>query len=130
MASWALVPALAGFRYSAPEASIAFAPKVHRDDFRTFFVAGTGWGEYRQKLRARGGRATIEIHHGDLVLRSVVVDPGSTAPVTLKALQNGRPRRCIAACRDDGLLELAFDRPVTVAPKRPLDLRWRLGRSG
>jgi len=44
MASYSLLLALSGFRYSAVEGKIAFQPAVHREDFRSFFAAGTAWG--------------------------------------------------------------------------------------
>lgn len=125
MASWALVPALGGFRWDAPEQRITFAPRVSAERFRTFFVAGSGWGTYAQKIDARGGKATLDVAHGELPLWHVVLDPRGAALSTLKVRQGGRPQRSIPAHRDDRLLEISFDHRVTVRPGKPLEIRWR-----
>src|SRR5206468_8582372 len=52
MASWSLLLALSGFHYSAPEATIGFAPVLSADDFRCFFSTGSAWGLYRQERAA------------------------------------------------------------------------------
>jgi len=50
MASYALLLALSGFGYSAPEKRIAFSPKIFQDEFRVFFSVASGWGLYTQKI--------------------------------------------------------------------------------
>jgi len=66
MASYALLPALSGFRYSASERRLGFAPKIFREDFRSFFSTGTGWGLYTQKIRDRKAEFTLELKFGSL----------------------------------------------------------------
>jgi non-lysosomal glucosylceramidase len=66
MASYALLLALSGYQYSAPEGKLAFAPRVHADDFACFFTTATGWGLYRQ----RPGEASLEVRAGHVMLRS------------------------------------------------------------
>jgi uncharacterized protein (DUF608 family) len=67
MASYAVMLALSGFSYSAPEGRLAFVPRVSTDDFACFFSTATGWGLYRQ----RPGYAGIEVRWGHVTLRSL-----------------------------------------------------------
>jgi hypothetical protein len=43
VASYALLFALSGFRYSAVEQTLTFTPQVSQESFRCFFAAGSGW---------------------------------------------------------------------------------------
>lgn len=48
LASWSPYLALSGFTYDGAAHTMKFHPAIHRDDFRTFWSCGTGWGSYRQ----------------------------------------------------------------------------------
>src|SRR5205807_5516219 len=48
MASWSLLLALSGFRYSAPAGQISFEPVINANKFRSFFSTGAGWGSFAQ----------------------------------------------------------------------------------
>jgi len=55
MASWAAVPAMAGFKYSAVKGTINFAPlPKSKDSARVFWSNGYAWGTFTQK-RTRSG---------------------------------------------------------------------------
>ena len=56
-----LLLALSGFHYSAPEATIAFAPRVSAEDFRCFFSTGSAWGLYSQTRAGEEQRHRIEV---------------------------------------------------------------------
>ncbi|MGH7143689.1 MAG: GH116 family glycosyl hydrolase [Planctomycetota bacterium] len=71
MASYALLPALTGFQYSAPEQRLGFAPQVAHDNFAAFFSVDAGWGVLRQHLQPGAQRAAIELHTGRLILRTL-----------------------------------------------------------
>lgn len=71
MASWALVLALSGYHYSAPEKLISFAPKVNAGDFHCFYSTGSGWGTYSQKTNGSELTAAIEVAYGELDLSKV-----------------------------------------------------------
>lgn len=68
MASWAVLLALAGFRYSAPERCLGFDPRLGAEDFRSFFSVDSGWGVYAQKRAKSRATVTVEIHRGTLAL--------------------------------------------------------------
>jgi uncharacterized protein (DUF608 family) len=69
MASWSLLTALSGYRYSAPEAHLAFEPRINQHNFRCFFTTGGAWGSFSQKINRREAVATLEINHGDMTLK-------------------------------------------------------------
>ena len=43
MASYSVLLALSGFRYSAVDGEIVFQPRIRPEDFRCFFAAGSAW---------------------------------------------------------------------------------------
>ena len=73
LASWSVLMALSGFRYSAVEQRLAFAPVIKSRDFRCFFAAGKGWGVYSQKADNSSQDVRLEILHGELALRSLLL---------------------------------------------------------
>ncbi len=64
MASYALIGSLSGFRYSAAERTLWFAPKLPGGRFETFFSTASGFGT----LRLDGSGLTIEMIEGELVV--------------------------------------------------------------
>jgi len=72
MASYALLGALSGFRYSAVHRTLWFGPQVSVRPFKTFFSTAFGWGTLgldRQSLR-------IELLEGELPLERLVLTDG------------------------------------------------------
>ncbi|XID93912.1 GH116 family glycosyl-hydrolase [Paenibacillaceae bacterium WGS1546] len=68
MASWALLPALSGFEYDMYAKKISFNPKMHAENFSTFWSTGTAWGIYKQRKDEATGEVsfTIETLYGNL----------------------------------------------------------------
>lgn len=62
MASYALLGALSGFRYSAVEKALWLAPKVSREAFTTFFSAESGFGT----ISLAGGEVIVRVIEGAL----------------------------------------------------------------
>jgi non-lysosomal glucosylceramidase len=98
LASYALLTALSGFSYSAPEQRIGFAPRLHEDDFEAFFSVGSGWGSYRQALGDSRVQCSIEVERGSLTLREWSVSARGAGqahawlrgePVPLKVVRRG-----------------------------------------
>jgi hypothetical protein len=110
MASYALLLALSGFFYSAPDQRIQFQPRLHGEDFTCFWCVGSGWGTYRQRLGTRRAAAAITTSRGSLRLRRVEL------PAVLR-----RARRVTAALGRRAAPVKAWDqeavefaRPVTI----------------
>ena len=70
MASWAAVLALTGFHYSGVEHRLTFAHKKGRH----FWSNGYAWGTCRIEPGKRKTVVTIDVLHGDLTLRHLVLE--------------------------------------------------------
>src|SRR4029453_5221615 len=71
LSSWWLLTALSGYRYSGPDARLAFAPRVNAGNFRCFFTTGSGWGTYRQTLARQEAKTSVELTPGTLKLKEL-----------------------------------------------------------
>ena len=76
MSSYSLLLALSGFRCSAVERRLTFQPRIHPEDFRCFFAAGSGWGLYSQNSKTEGLTTKVECSYGELTLRRLVLGVG------------------------------------------------------
>jgi uncharacterized protein (DUF608 family) len=75
MASYALLGALAGFRYSAVQRTLWFAPQLSVRPFKTFFSAASGYGTITLDAHA----LRIQILEGELPLEKLVIHDGTQA---------------------------------------------------
>ncbi|MBM7563955.1 GH116 family glycosyl-hydrolase [Paenibacillus sacheonensis] len=68
MASWALLPAISGYRCDMVGRTMSFSPKLYREDFSCFWSTGTAWGIYKQSSDETTGRTSwdIEVLYGEL----------------------------------------------------------------
>ncbi|MBE3039608.1 MAG: hypothetical protein IMZ62_12460, partial [Chloroflexi bacterium] len=84
MASYALLIALSGFRYSAPEKTLYLEPRLPADPFKVFFSTEKGWGN----ITIKDGEFTILLEEGRLELDKLVITlNGKTTQV--------EPRLCV-----------------------------------
>ena len=72
MASFALLGALSGFRYSAVEQTLWFGPKIEARPFTTFFSCASGYGS----ISLGQGSLTISILEGEVKLGRIVLTLG------------------------------------------------------
>jgi len=70
MSSYALLIALAGFRYSAPTKTLHVAPKLDRRPYRTFFSTASGYGT----IGLTAERLTIKMVEGELAIDKLILD--------------------------------------------------------
>jgi hypothetical protein len=90
MASYALLGALAGFRYSAVDQTLWFGPRRKTRSFQTFFSTEGAWGT----ISLERGEMTISVIEGRLAIRQVVFAEGNRT-VQLKEpvlLREGKAR--------------------------------------
>ena len=67
MASWALLPALTGFRCDIDRRILRFIPTIDGECFRTLFICGAGWGVYALTRRDDGAiESQIDVLGGNL----------------------------------------------------------------
>jgi hypothetical protein len=90
MASWSLLLALSGFRYSAPASRISFAPVINAHNFRSFFSAGSGWGSFAQSHDDSRFTATLDLRAGSLRLQRIGLCPLAT-PSRVSVTLGGQP---------------------------------------
>jgi uncharacterized protein (DUF608 family) len=72
LASYALLGALSGFRYSAVLRCLWFAPRQPARPFRCFFSTQSGWGTVTLDAK----RLTVAVAEGELALEKVVIGSG------------------------------------------------------
>jgi hypothetical protein len=72
MASYAVLGALSGFRYSAVEKTLYFGPKVEVQPFRSFFSTASGFGV----IALDEHTVAIEVIEGELAVRKLVLTRG------------------------------------------------------
>lgn len=113
MASWSVKLALDGFRYSVPEGMLGFAPKLNREDFRTFWSTGTAWGSYHQQPASGGFQ--LEVKSGALRLRRLELADLADGEVSMTM-----PAGTLKIRSRQGVVTL--EEPVTLAAGESLSL--------
>lgn len=71
MSSWSLLLALSGYSFNALKNSLGFNPRINSRDFKCFFSAITGWGDFMQKISQDSYIAKIKLLWGNLKIKSV-----------------------------------------------------------
>jgi uncharacterized protein (DUF608 family) len=66
MASFSLLPALAGFEFDMTKKHIGFAPLINEKNFQCFWSLEGAWGIYQRK----GKKITLKVESGELELAS------------------------------------------------------------
>jgi hypothetical protein len=121
LASWSLLAALSGFRYSAPGQRLTLAPRMPGKDFRCLFATGTGWGTVRRKLGAGSLAASVEVCRGSLEVRELLLDrPLRRASARLA----GRALACSVDAADGRTVRLA--KALKIGEGQALELKGAL----
>lgn len=78
MASYALLYALSGFRYSAPDRTLYLEPRLDVRPFRSFFSTASGWGT----ITIQDDAVAVEVIEGNLALdRILLTQHGETRAI-------------------------------------------------
>ncbi len=75
MASWSLLLALSGFRWTAPEKTIRFVPRDSGQGFRSFFSTAGAWGQVQEGRSGKRGLVTISVESGNLAVERLLLSP-------------------------------------------------------
>ena len=122
MASWACLLAVSGFDYDGPAGRIGFAPRLTPENFKCFFTAAEGWGQFSQ--RRTEGRQThdVLIRWGKLAVKSLTFDlaPGASAAKAVVTLA-GKPVPAKLHL-EGGRAEITLSRQLTVARDQTLTI--------
>ncbi len=107
MASWGVLVALQDLKYDGPAKKIAFAPRIQKNNFRSFFTGAEGWGSIEQKRSEQQQINTITLAYGILRLKSMEVElEGTAKKVTLLAEGRNIP---VSVEQKDNVLTITFD---------------------
>ncbi len=116
--SWLL--ALSGFQYSGVDKMMQIDPRLNRDDFRTFFSVGGGWGTVSQKQAGKKFNVSVEVARGKVSLAKLLVRPkGRIGQATARS---GELSVDATVKVVNGLVEVALKRPVEVSPNKMLTI--------
>ena len=91
MASYALLPSVSGFRYSAVEKTLWFGPKLKARPFNAFFSTATGFGS----ISLNKSSLSVSMLEGKLEIKRVLLTlDGREREIIAKAVARpGRPAR-------------------------------------
>jgi uncharacterized protein (DUF608 family) len=73
MSSWSLLLALSGWEYDGPGRVLRCGPRHRPENFRGFFAAPEGWGQFRQTAEGGRQKAEVSVAAGRLPVRLVSV---------------------------------------------------------
>ncbi len=123
MSSWGVLLALSGFRYSGPDMTMGFDPRIDPADFRSFWSTGSGWGSYAQRFDGAAGTVALEVASGEVALKEFsFARPGVPAKsVSAAASVGGTPVKTSVAVAG-GTVRLAWARPVVVKAGQALTI--------
>ena len=118
MSSWVLLEAAAGYQYDAVRGSLAFAPRMNPDDFRSFFITGSGWGAFSQRVTGEAQEEMITLAYGSLTVKALRCRPqGLVKSATVRV----DDRTVVAAlAQADGMVILTPAEPITLYPSQML----------
>jgi non-lysosomal glucosylceramidase len=71
MAGWSVLDAVSGFRYNALEDALSFAPVDAPREFRSPFVAGSGWGTVELGGKGQQARVVVSCLFGEVRMRTL-----------------------------------------------------------
>jgi uncharacterized protein (DUF608 family) len=116
MSSWSLPLALSGYHYDAGRQHLAFAPKVNEADFRSFFSAGTAWGQFSQQRESDTYTATLTVAWGEMTLQTLQLPISGANDVRI--VRDSEALEAIVS--PDG--EIRFATPLTLKNNQILQL--------
>jgi len=113
MASYAVLAALSGFSYSAPEQRLGFAPRLSERDFKAFFSVGSGWGQYAQKAARGTAELSVAVKYGSLTLKELSTSLDLRRSKSVTATIGLRRFAAELTARREGVV-VSFEEPVTI----------------
>ena len=125
MASWSVLLALSGFRYSAPEKVMGFAPRIRSRAFRCFWSTETGWGLFSQKIGEKTHTAEIGVRFGTVELNSLTLRTPASEAAQVQASCGGASVPATVKIEDgEALVQLASPVKVAMGDSLRVVLSW------
>ncbi len=92
MAAWQAIPALSGFFYDAPSASVILRPRVNTAQFTSIWSAGQGWGVFSHAASEKQLSASLRVQAGEIACRKLALQAFPKAKSS-RVLVNGESHR-------------------------------------
>lgn len=92
MAAWQAIPALSGFFYDAPSATVTLRPRVTSAQFSSLWSAGQGWGVFNQSAGEKQMSGSLRVHGGGISCRHLAL-PAYPQARTSRIMVNGESRK-------------------------------------
>jgi non-lysosomal glucosylceramidase len=126
LASWACLTALAGFTYDGPAGKLGFAPRWQHEDFKSFFTAAEGWGSLTQKRGEKMQENHIDVRHGRVTLKQLVLEVPEGAKITQAKLAEGERVIDLKMSQDRRVVTIDLAESLTLEAGKGLTvaIRW------
>ncbi len=122
LAGWSVLEAMSGFRYSAVDDALSFAPAIVDGEFRVPFITAGGWGRYEQIGHHPWTRIVLSCSYGTIRMEHLVLPPGPAGLMFLS--MDGHNLASTSAARRDGV-RVAFDSPVVLPAGSQIEISVR-----
>jgi len=118
LASWSILTALSGYEFDLPRKALGFAPRLHTNDWCSFWSTSTGWGTYSQQLSEGKGEVSLSVAYGTLKLQTLLLG-GIMRRVKVLASLDGQVIEASAWPRE-GRLAVHLAQPVRLSEGQAL----------
>jgi len=122
MASWAALLALSGFNYSAVERRLMLTPRIQQTNFRSFWSAPSGWGNFAQTVSAQQQKVKVETVEGTLAVERLVLDAVGKAAANSATARLGSETLTATLRNEAGQRIVDLGREVKIAPGQELQV--------
>jgi non-lysosomal glucosylceramidase len=122
MASWGCLLAAGGYTCDCPAGKIGFAPRLSAENFRSFFTAAEGWGNFQQRRSLGRQSNCIEMRYGSQRLKTLQLEiPSGSKLRETTVTVAGQAVPCQATPHDHRVT-IALKQPLRLKPEQPLDV--------
>ncbi|MHA1915563.1 MAG: hypothetical protein ACW97V_14470, partial [Promethearchaeota archaeon] len=101
--------ALTGVDYRIELKQFKFSPRMNTENFTTFFITGSAWGQVIQQISDNKVSSSLSVSHGSLEIHSILLEAlGGCKPVKcnvlLKETQDGenKPLEAVFSVNNSG----------------------------
>jgi hypothetical protein len=123
MASWAAIPALSGFHYSAVSRALQLAPRWKPEAFSSVWVVPSGWGVVEQSIASREQVVQWEVLAGELPVRTMRHEVAQGAMVRAATVEHAGRASAAPFTQDGRGVEIRLADSLHLAPGHPLIVR-------
>lgn len=126
MASWAVIMALSGLRYSAVSRRLELAPRRRPEDYRSIWTVGSGWGTVRQSIGDYEQTVRWEVLSGDLNVQEMVYATPAHTVVREVTVEVGSEIVAASFTLEAGRTTIALPRSIHISGKGDLNVYMRI----